>query len=262
MAHDQAQEGPAQEGPVFPVGEALGLFLLAAVLLVLASALTPALGVAGILIAQLLAIGGVPAVAAWLRHGARAPAALGLRRPRPRALAGAAAVGLSFWYINLWLTVPLSENLGGEDDLARLEALVAGTPLWLVLLAMAVVPAICEELLVRGLVTRSLAPRLGRAWAIAASAALFALLHASPARLLPTACFGVLLAHATLATGSVVPAMVMHALNNAMALLLATDTWPGLAAGMAAHPVVFLIGALTICVIGMVLLHSAQRSPG
>jgi membrane protease YdiL (CAAX protease family) len=252
----------AQDGPVFPAGEAMLLFLLAALALVLLSALVPVLGAAGILIAQVLAIGGVPVVAAWLRHGAAAPAALGLRRPRLVALAGAAAVGLSFWHINLWLSVPLSEKLGGDGDLARLEALVAETPLWLTLVAMAVTPGVCEELLVRGLVTRSLAPRLGRTLAILASAALFALLHASPTRLLPTACFGVLLAHATLTTGSVIPSMVMHALNNAMALLLAADAWPGLAAAMIERPALFLAGSLAVCATGIVLLRPAHPDPG
>jgi sodium transport system permease protein len=256
MARHQAQGGPA-----FPAGEAMLLFSLAAISLVFLSALIPALGVAGILIAQVLAIGGVPVVAAWLRHGAAAPAALGLRRPRLRALAGAAAIGMSFWYVNLWLTVPLSEHLGGDGDLSQLEALVSETPLWLVLLAMAVIPAVCEELLVRGLVTRSLAPRLGRTLAILASAALFALLHASPTRLLPTACFGVLLAHATLATGSVLPSMLMHALNNTMALLLAADAWPGLTARMTAQPAVFLAGALAVSSAGLVLMHAAHGDP-
>jgi membrane protease YdiL (CAAX protease family) len=251
----------AQEGPVFPAGEAMLLFLLAALGLVLLSSLVPLLGAAGILIAQVLAIGGVPVVAAWLRHGAAAPAALGLRRPRLVALLGAVAVGLSFWYINLWLSAPLSEKLGGEGDLARLEALVAETPLWLMLLALAVTPAVCEELLVRGVVTRALAPRLGRTLAILASAALFALLHASPTRLLPTACFGVLLAHATLATGSVIPGMVMHALNNAMALLLAANAWPGLAAAMIDRPALFLTGSLAACALGIGLMQQAHPDP-
>ncbi|HWN66791.1 MAG TPA: CPBP family intramembrane glutamic endopeptidase [Haliangium sp.] len=252
----------ARQGPVFPAGEAMLLFVLAAVSLVLLSALIPALGVTGIVLAQVLAIGGIPALAAWLRHGAAAPAALGLRRPRLRALAGAAAVGLSFWYVNLWIAVPLSEHLGDGGDVAQLEALVAETPLWLILVAMAVTPAVCEELLVRGLVTRALAPRLGRTLAILASAALFALLHASPTRLLPTACFGVLLAHTALAAGSVIPGMLMHALNNAMALLLATNAWPALTAALTAHPAAFLAGALTTCIIGLAAIHPAQGDPG
>jgi membrane protease YdiL (CAAX protease family) len=253
MARDQVQGGAA-----FSAGEAMLLFLLAAGALVLLSALVPALGLAGIVIAQVLGVGGVPVVAAALRRGAAAPAVLGLRRPRLRALAGAASIGVSFWYVNLWISAPLSESIAGDGGLAQLEALVAGSPLWLVLLALAVIPAVCEELLVRGLVTRSLAPRLGRLAAILISAALFALLHASPARLLPTACFGVLLAYATLATGSVIPSMLMHVLNNAMALLLAADTWPALSGRMIAQPAAFLAGALALCAAGIMLLHRAR----
>lgn len=251
-----------QPGPVFSTAEAMLLFVLAAIALVLLSALIPALGMAGVLLAQVLALGGVPVIAARLRHGGAAAAALGLRRPRARALAGAAMIGLSFWYVNLQLSTLVSDKLGGDGGLSQIEALLSETPPWLVLVAMAAVPAVCEELLVRGVVTRSLAPSLGRAGAILASAGLFALLHASPARLVPMACFGALLGYTALATGSVVPGMVMHALNNAMALLLAMGTWPDLAAHLSAHPILFLAGAVAASVTGLALVHSVQSDPG
>ena len=79
---------------------------------------------------------------------------------------------------------------------------------------------------------------------------------------MPTACFGVLLAHATLTTGSVIPGMVMHALNNAMALLLAADAWPGLASTMTARPALFLAGSLALCAMGIVLIRPAHPDPG
>lgn len=256
------QPGHEQDGPVFPAGQALGLFFLAAALLVLASALIPALGVAGILLAQLVAIGGVPVVAARLRFGSAARAALGLGRPDARALAGATCIGLSFWYLNLWLTAPLADRLGDPDELAHLEALVASTPFALVLAAMALAPAVCEELLLRGVVARSLRPGLGRAGAILASAALFALLHFSLARLLPTATFGVLLAYATLTTGSVIPSMLMHALNNAIALTLAANLLPGLADAMRTHPALLLVGSLAVCTVGVTMIRPASQTPG
>lgn len=255
------QRGHMQDGPLFPAGQALGLFLLAAVLLVLASPLIPAIGVAGILLAQVVAIGGVPAIAARLRFGSAAQAALGLRRPDARALAGAACIGLSFWYLNLWLTAPLAEWLGDQGELAYLEALVADAPFALVLVVMAVAPAVCEELLLRGVVARSLRPGLGRAGAILASAALFALLHFSLARLLPTATFGVILAYATLTTGSVIPSMLMHALNNTIALTLAAGKLPGIAESMRAQPAMFLVGSLAICTVGVTLIRPPAQDP-
>jgi membrane protease YdiL (CAAX protease family) len=251
----------AQHEPVFTASQALGLFVFVVAALLIANQPLVRLGLAGIVVAQVLAFGGIPALAAWLRFGAAAPAALGLRRPEPRALAGAACVGASFWYISLSLIVPLTDHLGGKDDLAHLETMVAETPLWLVLVGMAALPAICEELFMRGLVARALASSLGRAGAILGSAGLFALLHASPTRFLPMVCFGVILAHVTLTTGSVVPSMVMHAINNVIALLLTTERWPDLTAAMEANAVVFLAGAVVICVVGLALLNRMHQNP-
>lgn len=252
----------SQHEPVFTAGQALGLFVFVVAALLVANQPLVRLGLAGIVLAQVLAFGGIPALAAWVRFGAAAPAALGLHRPGLRALAGAACIGASFWYISLSLVVPLTDHLGGKDDLAHLETMVAETPLWLVLVGMAVLPAICEELLMRGLVARALAENLGRIGAVLVSAGLFALLHASPTRFLPMVCFGVILAHATLVTGSVVPSMVIHAINNVVALLLTAERWPDLTAVMEANPVVFLAGAAVACTAGVALLNPMQRKPG
>ena len=252
----------AQHEPAFTAGQALGLFVFVVAALVVANQPLVRLGLAGIVIAQVLAFGGIPALAAWVRFGAAAPAALGLHRPGLRALAGAACIGASFWYISLSLIVPLTDHLGGTEDLAHLETMVAETPLWLVLVGMAVLPAVCEELLMRGLVARSLSESLGRVGAILVSAGLFALIHGSPARFLPMLCFGVILAHAALTTGSVVPGMVIHAINNVVALLLTTERWPDLAARMEAHPVVFLAAAAVVCIAGVALLNPMHRDPG
>ena len=243
-------------GAGFPPGQAIGIFCTSIGVLLLTGGLFAPAGVAGILLAQVVCFGSVPVVAAVMRHGAGAGAALGLRRPRARALAGAACVGASFWYINLWLTVPVAERyLGGEEEIAHLETLVTAAPAWLVLLALVAAPAVCEELLVRGVVARSLRPAIGRAGAVLASAALFALLHFSVARLLPTALFGVVLAHAALASGSILPSMLIHALNNTIALALTWERLPALAAAIETHPDRLGAGALVICLAGLALLR-------
>jgi sodium transport system permease protein len=251
----------APHAPAFTASQASSLFVLVVVVLLLVQAPLAAFGVAGIVLAQ-LAFGGLPVLAAWMYFGAAAPAALALRWPGWRPLAGAACVGASFWYINLTLVVPLAEKLGGKDDLAQLETLVAETPFWLMLATMAVLPAICEELLLRSVVARAFVRRLGRAGAILASAALFALIHGSATRFLPMVCFGVILAHATLVTGSVVPSMLMHAVNNVIALLLSVAPRPDLATSMDASPAVFLAGAVLMCVVGLAVLNLTQSNPG
>lgn len=253
---------PPDAGAGFPPGQALGIFCTAIALLLLTGGLFAPAGTAGILLAQVACFGSVPVVAAIMRHGPGASTALGLRRPRARALAGAACVGASFWYINLWLAVPVAERyLGGEEEIAHLERLITATPPWLVVLALVVAPAVCEELLLRGVVARSLHPAIGRAGAVLASAALFALLHFSLARLLPTALFGVVLAHATFASGSIVPGMLIHALNNTMALVLTWDRLPALTAAIDAHPHRLGAGALVLCLAGLTLIRPVSEAP-
>lgn len=251
----------ARPEPAFTASQALSLFALVVAALLLAQPPLVRLGLGGLVLVQ-VAFGAIPLIAAWTLFGAAAPAALALRWPGTRALAGALCIGASFWYVSLTLIVPLTEHLGGPEDLARLETLVAETPLWLMLVTMAVVPAICEEIFLRSMVARALVQRLGRAGAILASAALFGLIHGSGTRFLPMVCFGVILAHATLVTGSVVPSMLIHAVNNVIALLLAAEDRPDLTAGMEVSPVVFLVGAVLMCIVGLVLLNRVRSNPG
>jgi len=55
---------------------------------------------------------------------------------------------------------------------------------------------------------------------VAATAALFGFYHASFYRVLPTAALGVLLGLARLRSGSIWPAVTIHAVNNALVVLL------------------------------------------
>lgn len=88
------------------------------------------------------------------------------------------------------------------------------------LAAGAVAAPICEEILFRGFVLRSLAP-LGPHLAVWVSAVLFGLFHMDPVRFVPTLALGVVYGYMTAGTGSVRGSMVAHAVNNGLALTLA-----------------------------------------
>lgn len=206
-------------GPTLPAREAVLLFVAVALLLLGSAAALAPLGVLGVVISEVVVVGG-PTLLLASRLGG--PATLGLVRPRARHVAGAALIGLSLWYLLAWLVLPLQERVAPTPPELR-EALeriaVTPAPLWQPLLFLAVVPAVCEELLCRGVLARALAVRIGPTRAVLVSAALFALLHMSPYRLVPTFLLGLSLGAITLASGSVIPAMVLHALNNAAILL-------------------------------------------
>lgn len=108
------------------------------------------------------------------------------------------------------------------EDLAErfAEALVPpAVPLWELLLLVAVLPGICEEIAFRGLLLHGLRRRLHPALLPVVVGVVFGLFHLDLLRLLPTAVLGVALTVVVLLTGSLYPAILWHALNNATAIL-------------------------------------------
>ena len=109
----------------------------------------------------------------------------------------------------------LLPGIDDPRDLARLES--------------AQLPALCEEIFCRGYLLSGLRGRGRTSFAIIASAVLFGILHLDPGRLLTTTCLGALLAVVVIRSGSILPAMLLHFLNNATAVALQPDY-------RAAHP--------------------------
>lgn len=89
-----------------------------------------------------------------------------------------------------------------------------------VFLVIAVAPAVCEEMLFRGLILHSLKARYRAVPAIAVTAALFGFYHMSLVKFLPTGLLGAVLCYVVWRTGSIYPAMLMHFLNNAFSMIV------------------------------------------
>lgn len=174
----------------------------------------------------LLVIGVVALAHAWLGAYDRREM-LALRPAPPRAIAGSAlmvpfAVMASFVVLvaQRFLAGPESA-MPGEERIQEIMAslhLLGGLPL--VILAMAIVPGICEELLFRGTMLSGLAKGIGRTGGIIVSSFLFAAMHGSPDRFVPQLALGIVLAILVLRTGSILPAMIVHAGHNATVLLI------------------------------------------
>ena len=90
----------------------------------------------------------------------------------------------------------------------------------LVVIGIAIVGPVAEELYFRGVVQGSLG-RFGTAIAIAGSSALFAAAHFQPSAIPVIAVYGVVLAVIRARTRSTWPGIVMHVLNNAFVVALA-----------------------------------------
>ncbi len=93
-------------------------------------------------------------------------------------------------------------------------------PVWEMLLILAVLPGICEEIAFRGALLHGLRRRYSPVVLCLVVGLIFGLFHLDLVRVLPTAFLGVTVAAVTLVTGSLYPAMLWHALHNTTAFLI------------------------------------------
>ena len=95
------------------------------------------------------------------------------------------------------------------------------TPVWLFvnIILLCVFPAVCEELLFRGMILNGL-KQYGKLTAIFASAGLFALLHGNIDQLIYPFIFGIILALIACFTDSVIPTIIVHFVNNCVVVVI------------------------------------------
>jgi membrane protease YdiL (CAAX protease family) len=95
---------------------------------------------------------------------------------------------------------------------------------WLLLIAAALLPALCEELAFRGALQTGLMGRRSSFRAVWGSAVVFAAFHFDPVRFPPLLLLGLVFGWLTWRTGSIWPSAVAHAVNNGAAVLVLTLT--------------------------------------
>ena len=82
------------------------------------------------------------------------------------------------------------------------------------LIYIALVPAIFEEVMFRGYIMRALEKSWGIWAAIIVSSVMFGAYHLQPSNLLPLSFIGFILAYVTYISDSLIPAMILHFINN------------------------------------------------
>lgn len=123
---------------------------------------------------------------------------------------------------------------------------IAKYPVWLAIIAFAIVPAVVEEYVFRGLILGAYMKVDARA-AVVISSLFFALLHFSLGSILYGFFYGCLFALIKIATGNMIYSMAMHLTFNAINVAVSY-------AGMIMIPGWFLIGAFVVGVIGFIVL--------
>jgi len=147
---------------------------------------------------------------------------LAFHRPRLSAVGGAVMLGLSGWVILGVLAdrlMPPPQHL--IEEMRKLIRPPSGDrPLVVSLFALALTPAICEESLFRGPILRGLRQRFSGPAACLLTGILFGVMHGDIWRFIPTALLGALLSWVALTSGSIVPSMVIHLINNGALIVL------------------------------------------
>ena len=138
--------------------------------------------------------------------------------PRYFVIALLLQVGLFFLSELNALFLSFLGNFGYEDVGISLPSM-DGFGFVGVLLVIAVLPAIFEEIMFRGILLGGL-KSFGKVGAIFLCGALFALYHQNPAQTLYQFCCGVAFALITVRSGSVLPTVLSHFFNNALILML------------------------------------------
>lgn len=201
------------------------------------------------------AIAVVPIAAVIALHPARPLAAIGLRGARLRFFVAAALIGATAWYVNTRIValLPLPER-----QTRMLEELVDRPSFGRALATFALVPALCEEILFRGVLARALGRQLRLVAAAAISAVVFAVYHHSLVQGLPTLTLGFVLAVIAIRADSVAPTIVAHAINNAMAIAMSRGELPEIAGWLGRHPTPALAGCAGATALGIAI---AARGP-
>lgn len=221
-------------------------------------------GFVGLAATELIVVAG-PTLA--LAIGARLPpSALGLARARARSFAGAALVGAGGFYLVSAILEGAIERVAPLPPAVRAEMMrlivpASGPrPLAIDLLVLAMLPATCEELVFRGALLGAWRPA-GKVAAVAGAALAFGVFHLSLYKLVPTAALGVLAGAVAVRASSVLPAMVFHAVNNTLVVLLVRAGLEDPPPPTTPFGVLLCAASLGAVAVGLWMVQPAERSP-
>ncbi|MDO5539360.1 MAG: ABC transporter permease subunit/CPBP intramembrane protease [Eubacteriales bacterium] len=208
-----------KKGTVPGAGDAAVIVTATFLLLIyVGTAATVHLGFWGAALQQLMILV-IPVAAVWYMKS-DVKELFSLHVPRASGVPGGLLLYLGTYCIMITISVFLVKIMPESSvELAESYEMLTEQPLFFVLLVLALMPAVGEELLFRGFVMGSIRHRHGAWWAIFVSALVFGIFHMSLLKLLPTAMLGACFAVIVWRTGTIYIGMFLHFLNNTISFL-------------------------------------------
>ncbi len=208
----------------FPsAGSALLLLVIEILLLTVIGARAGQWSLAAVLLVSQAAILAPAFQMAW-RGGFDLRRVFALKLPPAAAWPAALLTIAGGWLMAIALTIAQNHVMPFPSELIeRFAQFFAELNAWPALGAVALIgllPGVCEELLCRGFILHAFLPRFGKTGGVVITALAFGLLHLDPYRFVGTAFLGLLLGYMVISTGSIYPAMLAHATNNALSYLV------------------------------------------
>jgi len=151
--------------------------------------------------------------------------ALRLGRPRLADMLFCFGLGISLHpaYMLLSSAIQTEFQLGADtkEVLVYIDAMISAAPLWSVILTLAIIPAICEELAFRGFIFAGLSQEKGTLRAIIVSALFFGLSHGVLQQTIGATVMGLILGVVAWRTGGVLGCIVLHMTHNTLTMVVA-----------------------------------------
>lgn len=255
-----------KKGSLPSVQESLLVMIVALLLMVYVGGMVmvSAPAAASLLVQQIF-IGGLPICAA-LYIKADMKKVFSLKLPGIKNLMGAIVLGVGAICLNLVTSSLLSMAFPSDTEglNAQYMQILEGISFVPGLLLMALLPAVCEELMFRGYLFTAFKNRLSLSKAIIIVSLLFGVSHMSMIKLLPTALLGIALAYMIHKSESIVTSVCIHFLNNSLAVIILYygDQVPFFRDEVLGMPVVIgmTIMALVMIPLGVLLLRLTKGS--
>ncbi len=155
----------------------------------------------------------------------RTGSALGLSSTKPRYIIAAILIGLGGWipahelFVLQHAISPVPRAILDSND--TLMSAFENQSIWVPLLLIAVIPAICEEMFFRGFLLSGLRQTTKKWSAIIIVACVFAIFHIILIKFVITATLGIVLGYLCWQSRSIVPSILAHMLHNGIAVLIA-----------------------------------------